>query len=68
MFYFILFLFFLDWVRDYQALTVSIEWLFECLFQYKFIEIKTSFMPVQIPKTLAFTSGLYGYYEIIDEL
>lgn len=59
--------FFPDWVRNYQALTVDVKWLRECLFQYKFIEFLPIFVPVPIPKKLAYISGLNKYYKISNE-
>lgn len=52
---------------DYKALSVNVSWFLECVFQYKYVEITTSYLPMRIPRLFAESTGVISYYKINEE-
>lgn len=52
---------------DYKALSVNISWFLNCVFQYKFVEITSNYLPVPIPPKAAERSGVISYYKREEE-
>lgn len=55
------------WARNYPALTVHVDWLVECIFRYKHVEITSWYMPVKLPRELAYLSVIDVYYRKNDK-
>lgn len=52
---------------DYKALSVNISWFMHCVFQYKFVEITSNFLPIPIPVKTAERTGVISYYKREEE-
>lgn len=40
-------LFVLGWLKKYTALTVYINWIYDVVFQYTYIELNTNYFPLK---------------------